>query len=196
MRNMGGLHKQMPVTFWVYLIGALALSGIFPLAGFFSKDEILLDAAKNYPRCLCIADPGGLPDRFLHGPPDLMVFFGPPRHAAAGHAQESPGVMTVPLMVLAVLAILGGVLNFPGLNSLTAWLGDTIQPIVHEATVAPGWQFPGEDFNPLAGVVGPGPGTYRDLHILVDLRAQAAGSRAEGPCSRVAALRPFHRHGK
>ena len=47
MRNMGGLRKQMPVTFWVYLVGALALAGIFPLAGFWSKDEILADAFTN-----------------------------------------------------------------------------------------------------------------------------------------------------
>ena len=45
MRNMGGLRKKMPVTFWVYLIGALALAGIAPLAGFFSKDEILAAAS-------------------------------------------------------------------------------------------------------------------------------------------------------
>ena len=50
MRNMGGLRKQMPVTFWLYLIGTLALAGIFPFAGFWSKDEILLDAAKNLSR--------------------------------------------------------------------------------------------------------------------------------------------------
>ena len=49
MRNMGGLRKQMPVTFWLYIIGALALAGIFPFAGFWSKDEILLEAMKNFP---------------------------------------------------------------------------------------------------------------------------------------------------
>ena len=49
MRQMGGLRKQMPLTFWVYLIGALALAGIAPLAGFFSKDEILLSAWQTQP---------------------------------------------------------------------------------------------------------------------------------------------------
>ena len=52
MRKMGGLRKQMPVTFWVYLIGALALSGIAPLAGFFSKDEILALAWQTQPACV------------------------------------------------------------------------------------------------------------------------------------------------
>jgi NADH-quinone oxidoreductase subunit L len=49
MRNMGGLRKTMPVTFWLYMIGTLALAGIFPFAGFWSKDEILLDASLHYP---------------------------------------------------------------------------------------------------------------------------------------------------
>ena len=49
MRNMGGLRKTMPVTFWLYMIGTLALAGIFPFAGFWSKDEILLDASLHFP---------------------------------------------------------------------------------------------------------------------------------------------------
>jgi len=55
-----------------------------------------------------------------------MVFFGQPRHAAAGHAEESPKLVTVPLMVLAGLATLGGLLNFPGLDWMTNWLARTI----------------------------------------------------------------------
>ncbi len=69
MRNMGGLREKMPVTFWVYLIGALALSGIAPLAGFFSKDEILAAAIAGQPAGLHPAGAGGLPDRLLHGAP-------------------------------------------------------------------------------------------------------------------------------
>jgi NADH-quinone oxidoreductase subunit L len=149
MRNMGGLRKQMPVTFWLYLTGALALAGIFPLAGFWSKDEILLDAAKNYPVVFVLLILAAILTAFYMGRQIWMVFFGPPRHVAAGHAQESPRVMTVPLMVLAALAILGGALNFPGLNSLTTWLGYTIQPIVHEAEVAPWLAISWGGFNPL-----------------------------------------------
>jgi NADH-quinone oxidoreductase subunit L len=55
-----------------------------------------------------------------------MVFFGQPRHAATEHAQESPKVITIPLIILAALSILGGLLNFPGLHSLTNWLEHTI----------------------------------------------------------------------
>ena len=71
MRNMGGLRKTMPVTFWLYMIGTLALAGIFPFAGFWSKDEILLDASLHYPDCLLAVDHRRLLHRFLHGTPDL-----------------------------------------------------------------------------------------------------------------------------
>src|SRR4030095_6498770 len=56
-----------------------------------------------------------------------MVFFGEPRHAAAVHAEESPRVITVPLMILAFLSIVGGALNLPGIHTLTAWLEHTIE---------------------------------------------------------------------
>ena len=56
MRNMGGMRKTMPVTFWVYIIGTLALAGIVPFAGFWSKDEILLDASRRYPVDLLAPD--------------------------------------------------------------------------------------------------------------------------------------------
>ncbi len=126
MRNMGGLRKQMPVTFWVYLIGALALSGIFPLAGFWSKDEILADAYLKFPAVFWLLLIAAFFTAFYMGRQIWMIFFGQPRHAAAEHAEESPKVITVPLMVLAGLSILGGLLNLPGLHSLTIWLEHTI----------------------------------------------------------------------
>ena len=82
MRNMGGLRKQMPVTFWLYLIGTLALAGIFPLAGFWSKDEILLDAARNFPVIYIILTIAAFLTAFYMGRQIWMVFFGKPRHAA------------------------------------------------------------------------------------------------------------------
>jgi len=63
---------------------------------------------------------------FYMGRQVWMVFFGEPRHAAAAHAEESKPVITVPLMILAGLSILGGLLNLPGLHGLTTWLGHTI----------------------------------------------------------------------
>ncbi len=132
MRNMGGLRKQMPVTFWVYVIGALALGGIWPLAGFWSKDEILAAAAKN-PNFLYVyilLTIAAFLTAFYMGRQIWLVFFGEPRHEVAAHAEESPLVMTIPLMVLAALAVLGGGLNLPGLDTLNNWLAGTIQGIV------------------------------------------------------------------
>jgi NADH-quinone oxidoreductase subunit L len=126
MRNMGDLRKQMPVTFWLYLIGALALAGIFPLAGFWSKDEILADAFQKFPTVYWLLTVAAFLTAFYMGRQVWMVFFGKPRHAAAAHAEESPKVITIPLMVLAALAILGGSLNLPGVHSLTLWLEHTI----------------------------------------------------------------------
>ncbi len=126
MRNMGGLREQMPVTFWVYLIGALALAGIFPLAGFWSKDEILADAFHKFPAVYWLLTVAAFLTAFYMGRQVWMVFFGKPRHAAAAHAEESPKVITIPLMILAALAVLGGALNLPGVHSLTLWLEHTI----------------------------------------------------------------------
>jgi NADH-quinone oxidoreductase subunit L len=134
MRNMGGLRKQMPVSFWLYIIGALALAGIFPLAGFWSKDEILLDAYKHYPTIYWMLLTAAFFTAFYMGRQIWMVFFGKPRTEVADHAEESPKVMTVPLMVLASLSVLGGLMNLPtifgvtlpGVHGLTTWLGHTL----------------------------------------------------------------------
>ena len=156
MRNMGGLRKQMPVTFWVYLIGALALSGIFPLAGFWSKDEIILDAAKNYPAAFALLILAAFLTAFYMGRQILMVFFGKPRHEAAHHAEESPRVITIPLMILAGLSVLGGALNLPGLHSLNSWLGHTIELTEHEATVASWLQISWGGLNPILAFLSTG----------------------------------------
>ena len=138
MRNMGGLRKQMPVTFWLYIFGTLALAGIFPFAGFWSKDEILLDAARKFPAIYILLTIAAFLTAYYMGRQIWMVFYGKPRHAAAEHAQESPKVMTVPLMVLAALSLLGGLLNFPGINTLTNWLGHTIEAAESEVAL-PAW---------------------------------------------------------
>jgi NADH-quinone oxidoreductase subunit L len=128
MRNMGGLRKTMPVTFWLYMIGTLALAGIVPFAGFWSKDEILLDASLHYTGVYVLLTIAAFLTAFYMGRQIWMVFFGEARHEAAAHAQESPLVMTVPLMVLAALSFLGGALNLPfeGFHNLTHWLGHTL----------------------------------------------------------------------
>jgi NADH-quinone oxidoreductase subunit L len=115
MRTMGGLRDKMRITFWVYMIGTLALAGIFPLAGFWSKDEILAHASKNagFLPIYVMLSLAAICTAFYMGRQIKMIFFGRPRHPAAEHATESAPLMTVPLMILAGLATLGGLLNLP-----------------------------------------------------------------------------------
>jgi len=131
MRNMGGLRKTMPVTFWLYMIGALALAGIFPFAGFWSKDEILLDASLHYPVVYGLLTIAAFFTAFYMGRQIWMVFFGEARHEAAAHAEESKPIITIPLMVLAALSLLGGALNLPfeGFHNLGHWLEHTLHEV-------------------------------------------------------------------
>ena len=129
MRNMGGLRTRMPVTFWTFLIGGVTLAGIPPLAGFWSKDEILTEELILNPTVYWILSFAALLTAFYVGRQILLVFFGPPRTPAAEHAQESPPVMTVPLMILAFLSLTSGVLNLPGVHTFSHWLEHTIEHI-------------------------------------------------------------------
>jgi NADH-quinone oxidoreductase subunit L len=139
MRVMGGLRQQMPLTFWVFLTGALALAGVAPLAGFFSKDEILAEALHLHPAIFAALLAAAFFTAFYMGRQVLLVFTGQPRSAAAGHASESPALVTIPLVVLALLSIFGGALNLPAVfggesqsHLLTRWLEHTF------GTVHPG----------------------------------------------------------
>jgi NADH-quinone oxidoreductase subunit L len=132
MRNMGGLRFKMKTTFWVYLIGALALAGIFPLAGFWSKDEILAEASVLNPVVYWLLVVAAFFTAFYMGRQVFMVFFGGSRSEPSTHATESPAVMTIPLIILAFLSIVGGFLNFPSMHTFTTWLGHTIM-VVEEA---------------------------------------------------------------
>ena len=130
----------MPVTFWLYLIGTLALAGIVPFAGFWSKDEILANAFSNgFTVIYWLLTIAAFFTAFYMGRQIWMVFFGEPRHEAAAHAEESPKVITVPLMVLAALSVVGGALNYPGVDTLSNWLENTVQfikPIEFQMNVA------------------------------------------------------------
>jgi NADH-quinone oxidoreductase subunit L len=109
--KMGGLCKKMGITFWTFLIGTLALSGVPPFSGFYSKDSILAQALeqKNYPLFVLGAAVAGLTTFYMFRL-FYVAFVGKPRTEAAGHAHESPAVMTWPLIVLAVFAVIGGVI--------------------------------------------------------------------------------------
>jgi len=127
MRNMGGLARRMPITFVTYLIGTLALAGIFPLAGFWSKDEILgkaFNAGFNDGKLEGLLALGVLLaaagfTAFYMWRQIKLVFLGVPRTEAAAAATESSPAMTIPLIVLAALTIFGGALNIPlGVNGV------------------------------------------------------------------------------
>jgi NADH-quinone oxidoreductase subunit L len=131
MRNMGGVKDRMKITFWVYLVGSIALAGIPVFAGFWSKDEILAEARDLNTTAYWILTAAAFLTAFYITRQVLMVFFGKSRSPAAEHAQESPAVMTVPLIILASFSALGGVLNLPRIHTLTHWLEYTLEH-VHE----------------------------------------------------------------
>jgi NADH-quinone oxidoreductase subunit L len=107
--QMGGLKKKMPITFWTFLVGALALSGVPPFSGFYSKDSIFAQALeqKNY-LLFGVAVFVAALTAFYTFRLFFIVFFGQEKSKAASHAHESPLVMTLPLMALAVFAAIGG----------------------------------------------------------------------------------------
>ena len=110
--DMGGLRKHMPTTFATFVIGSLALVGIPPLAGFWSKDEILLGAELNgYPIFLYVGLAGAFMTAAYMTRTVYLTFFG--EHRGHGQPHESPKVITIPLIVLAVFAVGAGLLNSP-----------------------------------------------------------------------------------
>ena len=120
MTDMGGLRKYMPTTFKTFVIGSIALAGIFPLAGFWSKDEILVSlgeasgAAANFALYLAIG--GAFITAFYMTRAIYLTFYG--EYKGAGHPHESPRMMTTPLVVLAGFAIVVGLINIPGSTSV------------------------------------------------------------------------------
>jgi NADH-quinone oxidoreductase subunit L len=125
MRQMGGLKKHMPSTYWTYVIGALAISGIFPLSGFFSKDEILHAAAGDGQWILYAVGliTAGLTAFYMFRSV-FLTFHGKFRgtHEQEHHLHESPPVMTIPLWILAIGAVVAGVAGLPWNNWLHHWL--------------------------------------------------------------------------
>ncbi len=132
MRKMGGLREHMPTTYWTYLVGAAALAGIFPLAGFWSKDEILATALGEQKMAIfSILLLASLATAFYMGRQISMVFFGTQRDPTY-HPHESGKTMTTPLVVLAVGSLLVGAINLPGLHWLTHWLEPVLHTHAHE----------------------------------------------------------------
>ncbi len=117
MREMGGLRKFMPWTYATFVIGALSLAGIWPLSGFWSKDEILLEALHNQPIMFVLAMITVFMTAFYMFRVIFMTFGGEYRGGgseAHGHPHESPSVMVTPMVILAILAVVSGLWNVTG----------------------------------------------------------------------------------
>lgn len=133
IRNMGGLSKKLKITFLTFAIGCIAIAGIPPFSGFFSKDAILLAVFQKNPVLYGFALFGALLTAFYMFRLLFVTFTGKFRgtHEQEHHLHESPALMTVPLVILAVLSIIGGFVGIPevfasGGDKLTEFLSPVI----------------------------------------------------------------------
>lgn len=131
MRSMGGLKKKLPTTYATMLIGTIAIAGIPPLAGFFSKDEILAHAFTHNKMLWIGGFIGALFTAFYMFRMLFLTFYGKFRGTfeQEKHLHESPLVMTLPLIVLAILSCCGGFLNIPEALGGHAGLSSFLQPV-------------------------------------------------------------------
>lgn len=115
MRFMGGLRKKIPVTYWTFLIGTLAITGIPPLSGMISKDEILTHIYAKSPVLLGLTLFSAALTAIYMFRLLFLTFFGEFRgtEEQKHHVHESPAVMTLPLIILAILSVVGGFINLP-----------------------------------------------------------------------------------
>ncbi|MBP3967375.1 NADH-quinone oxidoreductase subunit L [Paenibacillus lignilyticus] len=121
IHEMGGLSSKMRITTWTFGIGALALSGIPPFSGFWSKDMILNEALHEKPLLFVVGVIAAFFTAFYMSRLFFLVFMGKPK---GDHAHESPSSMTIPLIILAVLAVVAGFVQTPWNDTLGTWLTD------------------------------------------------------------------------
>jgi NADH-quinone oxidoreductase subunit L len=132
IRNMGGLKKSLPITHITFLLGCLAIAGIPPFSGFFSKDEILTAAYARNPVYYIIGVVGAMLTAFYMFRAYATTFLGKFRGTEDQHhhLHESPSAMTIPLIVLAILAVIGGFLGIPEVFAKNAnWLASFLGPV-------------------------------------------------------------------
>ncbi len=135
IKNMGGLKKYLPITYKTFLVASLAIAGIPPLSGFFSKDEILWETFATGHTILWLI---GLVTAFMTAFYVFrlfnLTFEGKPRYPSHVHPHESPKVMTIPLIILAFLSAVGGFVGIPALfvgehgNLFKNWLHPVYEP--------------------------------------------------------------------
>ncbi|HEY0872242.1 MAG TPA: NADH-quinone oxidoreductase subunit L [Vicinamibacterales bacterium] len=143
LRNMGGLKKHLPITYWTFLIGAVAIAGVPPLAGFFSKDEILwLTFSAHWPPfhllLYVIAAITALLTATYMFRLVFMAFHGQPRHSAPstqhGHVHDAPPSMAFALIVLAIGSVVAGWVGIPQALGGSNW----IESFLHPSFLPPG----------------------------------------------------------
>ncbi|MFC4231733.1 NADH-quinone oxidoreductase subunit L [Parasediminibacterium paludis] len=137
IRKMGGLKKFMPITNITFLLGCLAIAGVPPFSGFFSKDEILAAAYEKNPILYYLGVAGALMTTFYMFRLYAMTFLGKFRgtHDQEHHLHESPSAITFPLIVLAILATVGGFIGIPEVFAKNShWLEHYLAPIFAGST--------------------------------------------------------------
>jgi NADH-quinone oxidoreductase subunit L len=132
IRRMGGLWKHLPVTAWTFLIGTLAISGIPPFAGFFSKDELLAQVYEHSKIMWAFGLLTSFMTAFYMFRLFFLTFFGPFRGTAEQrhHLHESPASMTLPLILLAILSTIGGFMGLPAVFSENHMLSNFLEPVL------------------------------------------------------------------
>jgi NADH-quinone oxidoreductase subunit L len=188
MRKMGGLRKYMPLTAGTFIVGWLAIAGVFPFAGFWSKDEILAKAWFDGSYALwAVGLAAAVLTAYYMTRQVRLVFYGEERFDDTVHPHEAPSTMTGPLAVLAVLSVVGGLINLPfvnqGLEYLTKWL----EPAFHGVPPIEASGFATAAI--IAGVAL----TASVLAILAAVNVYRRGLAADGTDPTVERLGPFAR---
>ena len=132
MRNMGGLKSKLPITFFTMLMGTIAISGLPPFSGFFSKDEILAHVYEHNPTLWVIGVIGAMLTAFYMFRMLFLTFWGSFRGTKEQekHLHESPKSMTIPLVVLAILSVFGGLIGVPEVLGGHHWLAQFLSPVL------------------------------------------------------------------
>lgn len=140
MRNMGGLRKKLPVTFLTMMIGTIAIAGLPPFSGFFSKDEILAHVYEHNKIFWVIGVVGAMFTSFYMFRMMYLTFNGSFRGTTEQehHLHESPSSMTIPLIVLAVLSALGGLIGIPAVLGGSHWLSSFLAPVFEASNAKAG----------------------------------------------------------
>ncbi|MHA8074481.1 NADH-quinone oxidoreductase subunit L [Aquirufa sp. HETE-40SA] len=138
IRRMGGLKSKMPITFITFMLGTIAIAGIPPFAGFFSKDEILASLYHHDPVMWSLAIVGSALTSFYMFRVFILTFYGEFRgtEKQAHHLHESPITMTLPLIILAVFSVGGGLINLPHFAGGNEFLAHWLAPLLPEAGAA------------------------------------------------------------